>query len=140
MSATWRIFSPLSETELRAVADECVAHVEAYLDEHPECDDRWAEPVAGGDVPTVADVRATYHKYRLPLPDAIVDRLSKCRAALLLDKPGELDADQLQVSILKFLLERIGKGLILWNDHPLEATDLVRLELRTRAGAPGFGD
>jgi hypothetical protein len=134
------ILTPLKERELFALEDECLRLVEQYVAEHPDCDDSWGDPSAGGTVPSEQDVRAAYRQHRLALPDAILERLSGCRSVLSIHQPGDLHSDKLQVSILRYFLERIGKGLVIFNDYPLELSDSVLSSLRKKRGAPGFND
>ena len=42
------------------------------------------------------------------------------------------------MSILRFLLERTGKGLALLNDYPFETTEHLLARLRKKRGARGF--
>jgi len=138
MSATFQILSPISPREMLDLERACMAAVEAYLDEHPDCEDQWGEIGAGGPIPRQPEVVAAYRRYRLDLPDVVVERLSRCRSSMMIDRPGDLDADRLQVSILCFLLERAGEGLIMFNDYPLVDTTAALLDLRRRRGVRGF--
>lgn len=138
MAALWTIFSPHPETKLRELEAQYLAQVERYLADHPDCEDTWGEPTGGGPVPAADDVVREYRAHRLPLADYVLERLSACRSAFYIDRPGDLSIDRLQVSLLRYVLDRIGKGLIMFNDYPLESTDIVRLELRGHEEAVDF--
>jgi hypothetical protein len=139
MSATFFVFSPLSPEELRAVEAACTSTIEAYLEEHPDCDDEWGELGPGGALPTQPEVASAYRRFRLDLPDEIVETLSRCRSSLAIDRPGDLTTERLQVSALRMLLQRAGDALVMLNDYPLLPAREVLADLKRRKGAPGFG-
>jgi len=95
---------------------------------------------AASRVPDRAEVLAEYRRYQLELPERVLHRLHACRSSLVIEDPGDLAESPLQVSLLRFLLERVGHGLIMFGDYPLEPTEQVLEELRTRHGAPGFDE
>ena len=140
MSAIHLILCTLEPRELHELEQACIGAVEKYLDEHPDCEDDWGEMGSGGPVPSEDDVRAAYAKSGLE-PDADLSaRLARCRTTFRIDHPGDIEVEGgLQVSILVFLLERAGDGLVLWNDYPLERSEDLLEKLRTRPGAEGFG-
>jgi hypothetical protein len=139
MSATWFLLSPLSAKKMIALEEECQAAIDAYLEEHSDCEDAYGELAAGGVVPEEAEVVAAHQRLSLPAPDdKLLKRLARCKSALSIDRPGPLETAPLQVSILRFLLERVGKGLVLFNDYPLETADDAIVRLQELAGAPGF--
>lgn len=138
MSATFFLYSPLSPQEARELAERCMRAIEDYLAEHPDTDEEWAEVEAGGALPRPEDVIAAYQKYRLPLEGEVLTRLEACRSALTLDRP-RFPYSPLQVSILRFLLERLGDGLCLLNDYPLRPAEGFAAELRREKAARGFG-
>jgi hypothetical protein len=139
MSATWYLLSPLSAKKMNALEEECQAAIDAHLEEHPDSEDTYGEIAAGGVVPGEAEVVAAHQRLSLPAPDdKLLKRLARCKSALSIDRPGALETDPLQVSILRFLLERIGKGLVLFNDYPLETADDAIVRLQELSGAPGF--
>lgn len=138
MSATWFIYSPLAPQQMRSLEEECDSAIEEYLEEHPDCDDQFGEILAGGALPAPEEVRRAYGHYRLPLAPAILDRLGRCRSVMTIDRPGDLDVDALQVSALRFLLERAGEALVMRNDYPLEPAEELLAEIARKQGAPGF--
>ena len=139
MSATFYLFALLRPREMFELEAACEREVEAYLGAHPDCADKWGELSAGGcSVPTRQEVIAAYRLYGLDLGDAILERLNACKSSLLIDKPGDLDTDRLQVSVLRFLIERVGQGLVMFNDYPLVPTEEALAMLRKKRGAPGF--
>lgn len=138
MSATFLLFAPLSPQEMRELEVACERAVEAYLEEHPDCDDRWGEIIAGGAIPTRQEVLEGYGHYDLDLDDETVARLDACRSALIVDRPGDFETDRLQVTVLRFLFERAGRGLVMFNDYPLVSTEEAIEMLRGMRGVQGF--
>ena len=141
MSATYTILSSLEAKEMLDLEQACLRAVEEYLEEHPECEDDWGEMGAGGAIPRAEEVGEAYAERRL-VPDAdLIERLGRCRSAFSIDQPGDIETvGGLQVSILRFLLERAGESLVLLNDYPFEKGDALLAKLRTRPGAKGFGE
>jgi hypothetical protein len=138
MSVTYSILSPLAPQEMLELERASVSAVEAFLEEHPECEDEWGEMGAGGSIPDAEEVRGAYASSGLVLDAEIVERLGACRSVFSIERPGDI-AGGLQVSILCFLLERTGDSLVLLNDYPFEKSEALLAKLRTRPGAKGFG-
>ena len=138
MSATWQILSPLTPREMLDLEAECNRVVTDYLDDHPDCDDTWGELGAGGALPTQPEVVSAYQRYRLALPDVILEKLAACRSSMRIDRPGDLSVDRLQVSVLRYLVERAGDGLVLFNDYPFVLAARVLTDLRKAPSARGF--
>jgi len=140
MSATYTILSPLSPKEMLELEESTQRALDDYLQEHPDCDDDWGEMSAGGFIPTHDEVIAAYRQFRLELPPGVLERLSRCRSAFSIDRPGDIETEGgLQVSILRFLLERTGQGMALLNDYPFESSEHLLARLRKKRGAKGFG-
>lgn len=123
---------------MRELEAACERAVGAYREANPDCDDAWGEIMAGGEIPTREQVVGAYRRLRLELTADVVDRLEGCRSSLLIDRPGDIDTDRLQVSVLRYLLEGAGQGLVMFNDYPLVPTDQALTILRRKRGAPGF--
>jgi hypothetical protein len=138
MSATFLLMSPLPASALVELEAECTRAIDEYLGEHPDCEDECGEIGVGGFIPTADEVRAAHRQYRLALPAEVLTRLAECKSVLSIDHPGDPDVDKLLVSVLRFLLLRIGIGLVLLNDYPLETSDAVLMRLKKKRGAPGF--
>jgi hypothetical protein len=122
------------------VERECERALELYLAQHPERADRWGEFSAEGDVPSRLEVEREYRALHVQLPPHIRQRLQACRSVMRIEDPGDLRSNPLQLSLLRFILARIGEGLIMFDDYPLERTDAVLESLRRRPGAVGFSD
>lgn len=138
MSATWQILSPLTPREMLDLEAECTRVVTDYLDDHPDCDDAWGELGVGGALPTQPEVVSGYQRYRLALPKAILEKLAACRSSMTIDRPGDLAVDRLQVSVLRYLVERAGDGLVLFNDYPFVMAARVLTDLRKAPSAREF--
>lgn len=139
MSATFTLLSPLGPAEMLALEQALERELEAYFAEHPDGDDEHGEAGVGGRIPSPDEVKDAYRRYRLELPPEVLERLARCRSAFTLDRPGDLETGGLQVSVLRFLLERMGEGLALLNDYPFESTEHLLARLRKKRGAKGFG-
>jgi hypothetical protein len=140
MSATWLILSPLSSKQMSDLEDECRRALDAFLDEYPDSDDTYGEISAEGEIPSKEEVVRGHKRYQLKLPEVILERLAKCKSAMSIDRPGNLETDGLQVSMLRFILERVGEGLIMYNDYPLIETKIALEACKKKGGAPGFGE
>jgi hypothetical protein len=138
MGTTWLLLSPFTSKKMLALKQECEAVVKEYRDAHPDLADTCGELAVGTDVPTPDEVEAAHDERDLPLSDAVLKRLARCRTSLTIDEPGDLEVDRLQLSVLRFLLERLGKGLVKLEDYPLETSDEVLERLKEQRGAPGF--
>jgi hypothetical protein len=138
MSAPWLLLSPLTTKKMLALQHECEAVIEEYRAAHPDCEDVCGEIAVGGDVPTAEEVSAAHKDRDLPLPDPVLKRLARCRTSLTIVEPGDVEVDLLQLSVLRFLLERLGKGLVRLADYPLEISDEALERLRQERGARGF--
>ncbi|WP_156040743.1 hypothetical protein [Chondromyces apiculatus] len=139
MSATWWIYSPLAPQAMRDLEAECERAVEAFLEEHPGCDDEVAEVLAGGELRSLDEVKEGYARYRTKLSAAVAARVEACRSVMTLERPGDLDVDALQVSVLRYLLERTGEALVMFNDYPLVPSEHALENLAEKEGAEGFG-
>lgn len=142
MSATYSILSSLSPKEMLALEQACIRAVEEYLEDHPDCEDEWGEMGVGGlGIPTADEAREAYARDRVPLDPEVIERLGRCQSVFSIDRPGDIETvGGLQVSILRFLLERAGESLVLLNDYPFETGEALLAKLRKRRGAEGFGD
>ena len=139
MSATWWIYSPIAPQAMRDLEAECERAVEAFLEEHPGCDDEVAEVLAGGELRSLDEVKEGYARYRMKLPPAVVARVEACRSVMTLERPGDLGVDALQVSVLRYLLERTGEALVMFNDYPLVPSEGALENLAEKEGVEGFG-
>jgi hypothetical protein len=140
MSASYLLLSPLSPKEMLELEQRVQRALEEYLEEHPECEDERGEMSAGGQIPRPEEVVEAYRRYRLELHPGVLERLSRCRSAFSIDRPGDIEtAGGLQVSILRFLLEQAGEGMVLLNDYPFESCEHLLARLRKKPGARGFG-
>jgi hypothetical protein len=140
MSATYTLFSPLTPKQMLELAALCQHTLEEFLEQHPDCEDEWGEMSAGGHIPREEEVVLAYSRYALPLDPEVLKRLARCRSTLTIERPGDIDTrGGLQVSILRFLLERIGDGMALLNDYPFESSQQLLARLKKKKAAKGFG-
>lgn len=119
MSVELVLFSPLSPDELEDVVVSCTAEIEAYRARHPTIADKTGELVMGGTVPTIEEARAAHEEYEEPFPDSLAKKLAKIRSACTIRDPGDLESSPLQVSAVRYLVDRIDDGLALLIDYPL---------------------
>jgi hypothetical protein len=119
MSVEFVVFSALPPAELERVEQECRARLEAWFDDHEDSGDEWGEFALGGWVPPPEQAAQMVWLAgdRGPAPSSsartkqILARLKTIRSAITIERPGNLEVDRLQVSILRFLVERAGPGL-----------------------------
>jgi hypothetical protein len=139
MSETWFVYADLDAPAALAVAAAADEAIAAWLADHEGGDeDSVPELGGGGPVPRQPEVAAAYRRYRLDLPDAVIERLASCRATLAVDHPGALPESPLSVSVLRFVLARVGPALVMFNDYPLVLSEEVLRGLGRRRGARGF--
>ena len=146
MSVQYVIFTPLSPVEAAELVDLCHQHIEAWYLDHDDQDERWGELVVGGELPSPGDATAMVcddDGVVMPVDSektaVVLARLETVRSAITIERPGGVDTDRIQVSVLRFLLERAGEGLIQLVDM-IEPVEVILGELAGREGAAGFGD
>lgn len=141
MSAEFVVYSPLSPSELEQVENTCLEHIAGFYEEHDDAGEQWGAIALGGEVPSADEATALAR-----LPDdsgpsprtrTILSRLETIRSAITIERPGDLDVDRMQVSILRFLVARAGAGLVRLGDR-LDTSEAVLAELKGRQGAEGF--
>jgi CheY-like chemotaxis protein len=95
------------------------------------------EMAVGGYLPAPAVVAAGYRALQVPLGADVLDRLSRCRSAFTIDRPGNISFGCLQVAAMRFVLEHSGVGLVLLNDFPFVTTESLLDQLsRLRGSRP----
>jgi hypothetical protein len=132
MGGEWRIYSGLSSQEAAAIEERYAAALEAYLDEHPDAEggSRLAEVLASGLVPATEEILSALDLAPQDLAPAVRERLENCRSVLILDRPGNLELDRLQVSALRYLLEQAAPCLLGGGEDRLELGEKVISGLR----------
>lgn len=130
MGITWQILSPLSLEDMIAVEEECLDLIDAFLKGHPHCSEQYGEVSAGGPLISEEDAVEAYRDSDTPLPKSTLKLLNDCQSGLFIERPGTLEVAALQVSILDYLLTRIGQALILFNDFPLKTTEEVQSDIK----------
>ncbi len=111
--------SALSPDGRDNVLVSCTAELEAYRAQRPTVADKTGELVMGGTAPTVDEARAAHEEYEEPFPDALAAKLGKVRSVCTIREPGDLESSPLQVSMVRYLVDRIDDGLVLLIDYPL---------------------
>jgi hypothetical protein len=139
MSDLWRVFSPISLDAMSELEAECDRLIDAYLASHPKSRDTFGELSASKSVPKEKEARAAYEKAGVAFPTALKTSLKACKSALMIERPGDLDRDPLQVSVLAFVLEHAEDALVAFEDAPYEPSVTVLVELSKKKTAAGFG-
>jgi hypothetical protein len=141
MSVTYLLLSPLTEQEMLDLEYACGDALDAWFDENPEAENDYGEMETTESVVSLDEVKQGYKKKKLELDGATVERLASCESGFTIEDPGEISGEGgLQVSILRFLLERAGAGLISLGEYPLEKTEDVLERLRGVPGVEGFAE
>ena len=140
------ILSPVSPERMREIESECYGVIREWYENHDDPGDEWGEFHVGGMVPAPREAaRMVWLDDDRPAPESsdktrqVLTLLGNVRSSLTIAEPGDIAVDLLQVSILRFLLERAGTGLICMSDS-LEPAELILDELRDLPGAPGFDE
>ena len=139
MSWSWYLYTTHPPPDVVAVDASYQAALEEYLEEHGG--DDIAEAAAGGVAPpTVAEVVASDTRFRRQTARNVLDRLAACRATVTFEYVrDEPESSPMQVSSLRFWLERLGPCIMDWGDWSLELGEhvLVRLKKMRSCGALG---
>ena len=140
MDALCWIFTPLPADESAAIAVACdeIARdcVEEGLDEawaelyDRETPDDLARVIHGGwKLPFAEDLRRSGRYYGTELPKGVRERLATCQTGIEIRLPHGRNLSPLGMTLVAFLLERVGKGAIDWGDHRPELSEDARAEL-----------
>jgi hypothetical protein len=143
VSWSWHIYTTIAPPEVVRIEDAYQVALEAYLAEHDDDDDDDARPEAGaGRAPPSPDEVAAYRaRFGEALDPEIRARLADCRATIsFANVRGEPTDGRLQVSALRFFLERLAPCVFDAGDLSLELGE-VRLAQLARARSRGrLGD
>lgn len=146
MSVQYIIYSPLPLAELTELVQTCQQYIDEWYLDHDEEGEHWGELVVSDEIPSPGDTTAMVCDEEgivLPVDSektaAVLARLETVQSAVIIERPTHIDAAQMQVSILRFLLEGGGEGLIQLVDV-VELSEVMLEELASRPGAPGFAD
>ncbi len=108
MAAYFHIYSPLTPKDAEALVDTCDDEIAKYLHAHPDPDveEGYGELSAHDDLPTRSEIR----EWNMGEPtEAVAERLARCRSRI--EVYGPVPDSKLQVSVLLYLLERVGEAL-----------------------------
>lgn len=146
MSVQYIIYSPLPQSQITELVEACRQYATEWYLDHDDLDDRWGDLAVGAPIPSPGDAAAMVcddEGVVMPVDSEktaeVLERLAAVQSAITIERPGNMDADRMQVSILRFLLEGCGAGLIQLVDV-IEPTEVILGELAGREGAPGFAD
>jgi hypothetical protein len=137
VSWSWYLYTTRSPQDVVRVDAEYQAAIDEYLSNH-DVDDEYAEAGAGGSPPPRPDdVAAAIADRRENLAPAIRARLLECRATVSFDYVrGDATESPLQVSALRFWLERLEPCVFDWGDLSLELGEIA-LQKLARAKSRG---
>jgi hypothetical protein len=136
MSWTWFIYSPLSMNEVLAVQSDLEQALEAWVEERgeeaaEELMETCGEVGPGMPVPSSDDVIRYNENFRQTVDPDVLKRLATCRTSLAIDRIRESGVEHpLQVSVLRFLVERLGACLVDWGDHQIALSERVLDDLK----------
>jgi len=141
VSWSWFLYTTLPPPDVVRVEAEYQTALDEYLAEH-DVDDAFAEAGVGGrPPPNPEDVAAYRAKFGEELDPRIRARLAECRATVAFDYVrGDATDSPLQVSLLRFFLERLAPCVFDWGDSSLELGEetlatLSRAKSRGRLGS-----
>jgi hypothetical protein len=135
--ARWLVYSPLGAAELEKVEASYQLAVARHGETHPGATASLGSLQPAPAVPRAAEATAAFRAADKPAPPLVLARLKGCRRGLMIIEPAELETDRAQVSAVRFLLQRLGQGLVDWGDGQLQPTEeaLRSLEAHLDAGA-----
>jgi hypothetical protein len=140
MSDQWRVFSSIAFEKMSELEEACDRLVDAYLLRHPGSKDTFGELSASKGAPKEKDARAAYEEAGIAFPPEMKAALKGLKSTLVIDRPGDLDRDPLQVSVLGFVLSHAGNALVAFDAAPFRSADEVIVELAKKKRAAGFGE
>jgi len=123
MRWTYYIYTPLDFEEVRRLEDQYSQEFERFLSDNPEIGDYnegTGMVFVSKNVPSLEEVKQTNAEFEIELADSLLGRLRGCRSVIEIENPLPPDASRLQVSTLRFLLEKAGSGIMDWGDHQLQ--------------------
>ena len=140
MSAMYLLLSPLSEKEMLDLEYECGDALDAWFDDNPDAENDYGEMETTEGIPSLDEIKAAYKKEKLELDAETEGRLAEVQSGFSIEDPGDIETKGgLQVSIMRFLLERAGNGLVSLGKYPFEKSEDVLERLRSVPGVDGFG-
>lgn len=134
MTQTWTLLSPLGTGELRAIAEDAQAALYAFGEDGDGCGDL----ITDADPPSPKSIVASYAKFGTPLDESVLKRLNECKSCVVIEDPADLDRDPIQVAVIRYIVDRMGKGFVLFDDFPVVETELVLIELKKKKMVKGF--
>lgn len=110
MGVEYVIYSPLTTKKVAKVLARCEERIAEWFEIRADYDDPYGEFDLVGDLPAEEEARAMIR------PDgddgAILARLPTLKVAITIDRPGDFATSPMQVSIMRFLVENAGEGLV----------------------------
>ncbi|MFU8805567.1 MAG: hypothetical protein ACNA8W_17270 [Bradymonadaceae bacterium] len=130
MSWSWHIYAPRTLSELDEIVDAYEEALATHIEDKVfDEDSELGMVLPGGPVPSPEDVAEARAKFADKVPDEVLERLSMCTGALLIENPGIPEVDPLQASSLRFLLELTSPGIVDWGDFDMELSEDVLARL-----------
>ena len=118
MSERYLLLSPLSFPEFEHLVQKARDALEEWFSRHPEYDVQW-EYSLGEKIPAVEELRETLLQNRPEIEPQEVALVEQChrknQSIMTLESEVEVLHDPLQVSLLRYMLDRIGDGLVVTN-------------------------
>lgn len=145
MSWTWFVYTQLPAKGLLEIEEELERALTEWVEERgDEASEELLETCGqvgpGGPVPPVDDVVATNARFGRRVDPEVLERLATCRSSLAIDRiRGSGLEHPLQVSVLKFILDRTGDSLVDWGDHQIALAERA-LEDLGKYRARRFGE
>jgi hypothetical protein len=121
MGETWSIYTQLSLSEARTLEDEYFRAVEAFLETKKIEPGVYGEVAAIGSAPSIEEIRRA-HK-GMEIPEEIKARIDEAQSTIEIEGAAELAESTVQVSLLRFLLEKAGNAVMDWGDYRLELSE-----------------
>ena len=134
--ARWHLYTPLSASELEKVEAEYQQALARASEARPGSTASVGALAPAPGVPRAAEVTVAFRAADKPAPPLVLARLKGCKRGLTVSEPAELETDRAQVSAIRFLLQRLGQGVVDWGDGQLQPTEeaLKALESHLDAG------
>lgn len=123
MGWTYYIYTPLTIEEIQKLEAQYSESFSEFLSQHPELaesEESTGMVFVGGAVPSVDEVVTANSEFEMEVAPTILDRLKKCRTVIEIEDPVSPESSRLQVTTLRFLLERAKESVMDWGDYQLQ--------------------
>ncbi len=134
MAWTYYIYTALTIEQIQQLENRYSEAFSNFLEKHPELadsDESTGMVFVGASVPDVEEVVDSNALFDIKVPQAILDRLGKCRSVIEIENPVSPESSRLQVTTLQFLLEQAKDAVMDWGDYQLQLSEKALAKIKS---------